>query len=129
MLATKPGRPRGQHHAGPACQCEGGEDQDGHGRRLNDRQCWMPPKCAMGTSLCGRRWFGSGVSYRIGGSAANGPVSLDRKSTRLNSSHPSISYAVFCLKKKIEPTVTNVSECLRHRTGGRGGPAPWRGRS
>src|SRR5690348_18076169 len=26
----------------------------------------------------------------------------DRKSTRLNSSHPSISYAVFCLKKKKE---------------------------
>src|SRR5438128_6583795 len=30
-----------------------------------------------------------------------GPVRmLDRKSTRLNSSHGSISYAVFCLKKK-----------------------------
>src|SRR5438876_2508496 len=32
-----------------------------------------------------------------------GPLGLpqgDRKSTRLNSSHPSISYAVFCLKKK-----------------------------
>src|SRR6266487_280705 len=31
-----------------------------------------------------------------------GPYTLevDRKSTRLNSSHPSISYAVFCLKKK-----------------------------
>src|SRR5690348_18009515 len=28
------------------------------------------------------------------------PRRLDRKSTRLNSSHPSISYAVFCLKKK-----------------------------
>src|SRR5690348_17627705 len=29
------------------------------------------------------------------------PVCIqDRKSTRLNSSHPSISYAVFCLKKK-----------------------------
>src|SRR3989442_2854095 len=27
---------------------------------------------------------------------------LDRKSTRLNSSHVRISYAVFCLKKKIE---------------------------
>src|SRR5690242_21073989 len=27
---------------------------------------------------------------------------LDRKSTRLNSSHMSISYAVFCLKKKIK---------------------------
>src|SRR5713226_2075257 len=28
------------------------------------------------------------------------PLSRDRKSTRLNSSHPSISYAVFCLKQK-----------------------------
>src|SRR5438876_9365236 len=27
-------------------------------------------------------------------------LDADRKSTRLNSSHPSISYAVFCLKKK-----------------------------
>src|SRR5690348_4692463 len=31
----------------------------------------------------------------------------DRKSTRLNSSHPSISYAVFCLKKKIYKTITS----------------------
>src|SRR5207249_10540324 len=30
-----------------------------------------------------------------------GPLREDRKSTRLNSSHVSISYAVFCLKKKI----------------------------
>src|SRR5690606_39946760 len=29
------------------------------------------------------------------------PVSQDRKSTRLNSSHVKISYAVFCVKKKI----------------------------
>src|SRR2546430_13274136 len=29
------------------------------------------------------------------------PAWLDRKSTRLNSSHSQISYAVFCLKKKI----------------------------
>src|SRR3712207_7410307 len=28
---------------------------------------------------------------------------LDRKSTRLNSSHANISYAVFCLKKKKKP--------------------------
>src|SRR3712207_8702535 len=28
------------------------------------------------------------------------PLLLDRKSTRLNSSHANISYAVFCLKKK-----------------------------
>src|SRR5437667_3796872 len=33
-----------------------------------------------------------------------GQVPLDRKSTRLNSSHITISYAVFCLKKKIRPT-------------------------
>src|SRR5690348_18486720 len=31
----------------------------------------------------------------------HGDRPTDRKSTRLNSSHPSISYAVFCLKKKI----------------------------
>src|SRR5690348_17986567 len=31
---------------------------------------------------------------------ADGVLRRDRKSTRLNSSHPSISYAVFCLKKK-----------------------------
>src|SRR4051812_49589296 len=31
----------------------------------------------------------------------------DRKSTRLNSSHMSISYAVFCLKKKIEQQMFN----------------------
>src|SRR3712207_7116383 len=30
----------------------------------------------------------------------SGPDPLDRKSTRLNSSHANISYAVFCLKKK-----------------------------
>src|SRR5699024_12218793 len=34
------------------------------------------------------------------GDTPAGTVSLDRKSTRLNSSHVSISYAVFCLKKK-----------------------------
>src|SRR5690348_17598762 len=35
------------------------------------------------------------------GKVAHRPLAnLDRKSTRLNSSHPSISYAVFCLKKK-----------------------------
>src|SRR5262245_65785435 len=32
---------------------------------------------------------------------------LDRKSTRLNSSHLGISYAVFCLKKKIQQNTQN----------------------
>src|SRR5437870_7720027 len=35
-----------------------------------------------------------------------GPAITDRKSTRLNSSHVAISYAVFCLKKKIHHTHT-----------------------
>src|SRR5690348_17921399 len=41
----------------------------------------------------------------------------DRKSTRLNSSHPSISYAVFCLKKKkinIATTSPNRHSELMH---------------
>src|SRR2546427_1250233 len=42
--------------------------------------------------------------------------SLDRKSTRLNSSHSQISYAVFCLKKKNEnrfdDEVVNRSGCV-----------------
>src|SRR3712207_8042934 len=36
----------------------------------------------------------------------------DRKSTRLNSSHANISYAVFCLKKKITRSNTNPSTLL-----------------
>src|SRR3712207_8217801 len=39
----------------------------------------------------------------------NPAVGRDRKSTRLNSSHANISYAVFCLKKKEESThLTNL---------------------
>src|SRR2546429_6432315 len=36
-------------------------------------------------------------------------VFLDRKSTRLNSSHGYISYAVFCLKKKKRITTQNIT--------------------
>src|SRR5438477_12439517 len=35
------------------------------------------------------------------------PPRIDRKSTRLNSSHMSISYAVFCLKKKKKKNILN----------------------
>src|SRR5690348_17896449 len=45
---------------------------------------------------------------RVGGPYCCQPPPRDRKSTRLNSSHPSISYAVFCLKKKKQtPTLTS----------------------
>src|SRR5689334_23923047 len=38
--------------------------------------------------------------FEGGRATGRGPGRADRKSTRLNSSHSSISYAVFCLKKK-----------------------------
>src|SRR3712207_7545147 len=38
---------------------------------------------------------------------------LDRKSTRLNSSHANISYAVFCLKKKKKNNINNSTNRLR----------------
>src|SRR5438874_6139572 len=41
-------------------------------------------------------------------------VLRDRKSTRLNSSHVEISYAVFCLKKKIE--VSGTCESIDYQT-------------
>src|SRR5258708_9722631 len=37
---------------------------------------------------------------------------IDRKSTRLNSSHQIISYAVFCLKKKTAQTYTHQLACV-----------------
>src|SRR2546427_8842313 len=40
------------------------------------------------------------ASVEFHGEARVDPIALDRKSTRLNSSHSQISYAVFCLKKK-----------------------------
>src|SRR5689334_24758839 len=42
-------------------------------------------------------------------------VTVDRKSTRLNSSHSSISYAVFCLKKKKQKhPIDTASSMITH---------------
>src|SRR5690348_17427060 len=46
-----------------------------------------------------RRFMDGGMRTVANADLAHG-YERDRKSTRLNSSHPSISYAVFCLKKK-----------------------------
>src|SRR2546422_1332817 len=40
---------------------------------------------------------------------------IDRKSTRLNSSHGYISYAVFCLKKKNKPEEALSAQAQLHR--------------
>src|SRR2546430_13369202 len=45
------------------------------------------------------RLVGADLAFRLGGRGGHAAVK-DRKSTRLNSSHSQISYAVFCLKKK-----------------------------
>src|SRR5438270_1083931 len=43
------------------------------------------------------------------------PGPRDRKSTRLNSSHSQITYAVFCLKKNKEPVGSRAGYPHRHR--------------
>src|SRR5690348_17590121 len=49
----------------------------------------------------GRKVWGGLVPYgQVWRAGTSPPQTLDRKSTRLNSSHPSSSYAVFCSKKK-----------------------------
>src|SRR3712207_8482998 len=48
----------------------------------------------------GVRGVGAGAPARRARDDPGGPRGVDRKSTRLNSSHANISYAVFCLKKK-----------------------------
>src|SRR5690606_41748868 len=44
----------------------------------------------------------SGLNFGINPDVDRSTIPKDRKSTRLNSSHVKISYAVFCLKKKIK---------------------------
>src|SRR5690242_21476229 len=55
---------------------------------------WAAAAAERGVAGPGRR------ALVVGCGVSEDPVFLDRKSTRLNSSHMSISYAVFCLKKK-----------------------------
>src|SRR5438270_9165548 len=45
-------------------------------------------------------WSDDGIALHFPEADAPPPTEEDRKSTRLNSSHSQISYAVFCLKKK-----------------------------
>src|SRR2546427_4493858 len=58
---------------------------------------------APGRAFTGRA-FGVGLAQRVQEGVVGRGLGLaakaDRKSTRLNSSHSQISYAVFCLKKK-----------------------------
>src|SRR5207249_9960788 len=62
-------------------------------QRQKERGVWMIRSTDGGVTWSAR--------YDCLVNSPHGPIQLsDRKSTRLNSSHVSISYAVFCLKKK-----------------------------
>src|SRR2546422_167711 len=50
----------------------------------------------------------AGIARSSGSACSTAPVEQDRKSTRLNSSHGYISYAVFCLKKKKRKAKTST---------------------
>src|SRR2546427_8541940 len=66
---------------------------------------------------------GANIEFVYGATIGSNPLltmadfAKDRKSTRLNSSHSQISYAVFCLKKKtqhLSPWHTSVPTSPRH---------------
>src|SRR5437870_10157499 len=58
-----------------------------------------------------RHSYGVFAAYRLEHTVA---VARDRKSTRLNSSHVAISYAVFCLKKKKKTENCITPRSIRH---------------
>src|SRR5256885_4761156 len=67
---------------------------------------------SKGTSMAAKLGASTGTSGRSH-SGTGGTEWEDRKSTRLNSSHLVISYAVFCLKKK-KKLIDNVLTVRRH---------------
>src|SRR5438094_5986357 len=63
----------------------------------------------------GWRGWGRADARSLGGEARRESPPRDRKSTRLNSSHRTISYAVFCLKKKKQNEENNGADQEDHR--------------
>src|SRR3712207_7607197 len=62
-----------------------------------------PGRAALEAFDAGLREDGNALNP---GTTADLVTAVDRKSTRLNSSHANISYAVFCLKKKLHYTLS-----------------------
>src|SRR2546429_4515841 len=74
-----------------------------HAHKVGFREAAIASFCWIGVSVL----FGLGVFYFGGKQPAK--IEQDRKSTRLNSSHGYISYAVFCLKKKNNVVAHTIS--------------------
>src|SRR5258708_28671855 len=66
--------------------------------------------CAWSTTMDLNELVGQYVKLRDAKAALKKQWEGDRKSTRLNSSHQIISYAVFCLKKKKQRKTTRKEE-------------------
>src|SRR3712207_7185840 len=77
-------------------------DQGLPGMPGQDPRGGAPLPAVHGTAAAALRGGDGGDAS--GGGAVGGGTGRDRKSTRLNSSHANISYAVFCLKKKKNKT-------------------------
>src|SRR5205807_3445472 len=80
----------------------------------------MPKACtSAGFSVAARRYEPSlvfSITNQVPTqTAAEATITQDRKSTRLNSSHLVISYAVFCLKKK-KKTLNENKEIIKKLT-------------
>src|SRR5947199_2861391 len=73
--------------------------------RLHYRSAWMGDSDPFGKLVSGCRTLDMIVIARTDPHAAH---QEDRKSTRLNSSHLGISYAVFCLKKKMVTVINSA---------------------
>src|SRR5438094_2873432 len=65
-----------------------------------------------------RRRHHDGLGRHLAGAVRHtaGQMATDRKSTRLNSSHRTISYAVFCLKKKKKKQKQTSTDALQRPT-------------
>src|SRR5437762_7651516 len=71
----------------------------GRARRLEEVTLWNRPTVGVVYRQGSGTWPQCGA-LTMRRKLSPGAVAADRKSTRLNSSHRCISYAVFCLKKK-----------------------------
>src|SRR2546430_12204807 len=76
---------------GTLAGCGGGGNGNSNANNLTQAQARQ-----VGTTVSNN--VSKALASALGNAAV--PLDIDRKSTRLNSSHSQISYAVFCLKKK-----------------------------